>query len=546
VAVRWQEERRPADSAAPGRRRIPHLASAAVLILVLAITGVLTATTLAGYHRSEHRLLSLQTQLTAADIVSIDPLAVDDYLGGATRVAAATDGNAAPFDKAMSKTLTTVPSGALDFAAVSLWQITASGPRLRASIGSRPLLAPSSGRAAALIRQAVKASPFLVTELTAPHIVRIGYAIAETGPDGTFVGYAEQPLPPDHRISVPANSPLAQLNLALYFGKRVTSAALIELYSAAPVPLRGTTYTATFNYGNAYLTLVTSPRTPIPGITAEVLPWVIAGGGLFLSLLAGLLTEYLIRRREQAEKLTDQVRQLYVEQRSVAETLQHALLPQRIPDIPGVRIAVRYLPAAGGADIGGDWYDVVPLGEDRFVFVVGDVSGHDVRAAAVMASMHYTSRAYALEGHAPEAILHRLRQVLDLRRDGHFATVLCGLVEVTAHKVTMASAGHLPPLVTDGTDATFAAVTPGTPIGMPERAAEPVTVTVPDRGVLIAYTDGLVERRGESLDAGRERLADMARQATDSLEELLDGVVTKLTGDEPQDDVALIGLKWLS
>jgi len=163
-----------------------------------------------------------------------------------------------------------------------------------------------------------------------------------------------------------------------------------------------------------------------------------------------------------------------------------------------------------------------------------------------MASMHYASRAYALEGHPPAAILHRLRQVLDLRRDGHFATVLCGLVDVAAHKVIMANAGHLPPLLVGDMDVSFAAVTSASPIGLPERAAEPAVVTIPPHGLLIAYTDGLVERRHEVLDAGMKRLADAASQQAASLEDLLDSIVSELTGDAPEDDVALIGLKWLN
>jgi serine phosphatase RsbU (regulator of sigma subunit) len=143
---------------------------------------------------------------------------------------------------------------------------------------------------------------------------------------------------------------------------------------------------------------------------------------------------------------------------------------------------------------------VVPLDEDRFVFVVGDVSGHDIRAAAVMASLNYACRAYALEGHAPEVIVGQLRRMLDVSRDGHLATVLCGLADVTAHRVTLANAGHLPPLVVGGADAGYPPIRPGAPIGLPgpaATAAEVAVITVPAQGLLLAYTDGLIERRDE-------------------------------------------------
>jgi serine phosphatase RsbU (regulator of sigma subunit) len=147
----------------------------------------------------------------------------------------------------------------------------------------------------------------------------------------------------------------------------------------------------------------------------------------------------------------------------------------------------------------------------RFVFIVGDVSGRGVRAAAVMASLQFAGRAYAQEGYCPAMILERLSRSVDIERDAHFATVLCGVADVTAHTMLLASAGHLPPL-----------------------------------DVLIAYTDGLVERRGEMLDVGLERLQAAASLDSSSLDNMLSGIVTVLSGDTPTDDIALIGLKWLT
>ncbi|MGH3254788.1 MAG: PP2C family protein-serine/threonine phosphatase [Streptosporangiaceae bacterium] len=513
----------------------------AVLVLGLVITAALAWVTAHDFSRNEHRLLSLQTQLTADAIVAEDPLYVEDHLGGAANLAAATNGDVSVFRKAMSGSVTA--SG--QFAAASLWQVTTGTARLVTSLGSGSLLAPA--QAAGLIRRAESSSTFLVTELTGPHALRIAYAVAASGHGSTFVAFAEQPLPVNRRISIPSNSPLSQLNLAVYLGRAQTAAALIETDSTAPLPLRGTTSTSTIPFGNTMLTITTSPRSALSGSVSQVLPWAIGAGGVLLTLLAALATERLIRRRDAAAQLSEQVTHLYMEQRSVAETLQHALLPQQIPAIAGLEIAVRYRSAAEGTDIGGDWYDVVPLDEDRFVFVIGDVSGHDLRAATVMASLHYACRAYALEGHPPEVILGRLRRMLDVSRDGHVATVLCGLAEVKAHRVTLANAGHLPPLVASDTDAGYPPVKPAPPIGIPEgRIPDPAIITIPARGLLIAYTDGLIERRGETLDDGMKRLADAVVARTSSLEDLLDSTITELPGDEPSDDVALIGLKWLT
>jgi Stage II sporulation protein E (SpoIIE) len=525
---------------APGRRRGLRGPSVAVLAAGLVFTAALVVVTAHDYRQNEHRLLSLQTQLTADALAASDPVDVEDYLGGAARLAAVTNGEISVFRKAMSGAVTARGP----FTTASLWRVMAGTPRLVTRMGGAPLLAPAR---AALIRRAVTSTTFVVTELTAPHALRLQYAISAAGPDGTFVASAEQMLPASRRISVPPSSPVSQLNLAIYLGRSQAAAALLETDSTVPLPLHGTTFTSMVPFGDTVLTLVAAPRSALAGSVARVLPWAIAAGGLLVTLLAVLATEFLIRRRDAAARLTEQVTHLYVEQRSVAETLQHALLPQVIPAIAGLQVAVRYLAAADSADIGGDWYDVVPLDEDRFVFVVGDVSGHDVRAAAVMASLHYACRAYALEGHPPAVILGRLRGMLDLARDGHIATVLCGLAEVTGHRVTLANAGHLPPLVGTGMQMQYPDVRPAAPIGIPQKIApEPAIVTIPARGLLIAYTDGLVERRDEILDIGMKRLADAAARDASSLEDLLDSIITELTGDSPADDVALIGLKWLT
>jgi serine phosphatase RsbU (regulator of sigma subunit) len=524
---------------APGRRLVLKRLSAVVLVAGLVVTSGLVLVTLRNYQQNERRLLSLQTQLTADALAAEDPV-YGDRLGQAASLAAATNGKASVFRQAMSRSI--APHG--PFARAALWRVTGGVPHLVTVVGSGPQL--DSGQAVALIRRAETSTTFLVTLLTAPGALRIGYASTATGPDGTFAVSAQQPLPVSRRISVPSSSPVSQLNLAIYLGRSQAAAALLETDSAVPLPLRGTVYSSTVPFGDTVLTLVTSPRSALAGAGPQVLPWAIVAGGALVTLLAVLLTETLIRRRDAAAQLTERVRDLYMEQRSVAEILQNALLPQTIPAIAGLEIAVRYRAAANSADIGGDWYDVVPLDDDRFVFVVGDVSGHDVRAAAVMASLHYACRDYALEGHQPAAIMSRLRRLLDVSRDGHLATVLCGLAEVTARRVTLANAGHLPPLVGSGTDMGYPALEPAAPIGLPQQAEpDPAIVTIPAGGLLLAYTDGLIERRDEALDAGMKRLADAAARGAPSLDDLVDSVITELTGDAPADDVALIGLRWL-
>jgi serine phosphatase RsbU (regulator of sigma subunit) len=511
----------------------------AVVVVGLVITGVLAMVTFRGHQRTQRTLLDLQTTLIADAGEAEDQLYVEDHLGGAATLAAATDGDVAMFRQAMS---TTVGSGNA-FVTGSLWRLNGSSPQLITEVGAAPLVPVTT----ALLRGAETSRPFFVTELETPHALHLAFAAAARGKDDTFIAYAEEPLPANQRVTEPAGSPVAQLNLAVYLGSSQASSALLETDSSAPLPLRGTTDTTRIPFGNTVLTITTSPRASLSGITGEILPWAIVGGGLLVTLLAALLTERLIRRREGAEQLTREVSKLYMEQRSVADTLQHALLPQRLPDIPGVEIAVRYVAGASGVDIGGDWYDVVRLDDHRFVFIVGDVSGRGVRAAAVMASLQFAGRAYAQEGYSPVMILERLSRSVDIERDAHFATVLCGLADVTAHTMLLASAGHLPPLILSSGDARFVTTKPGPPVGIPRKAPiAQAEVTTAANDVLIAYTDGLVERRGEMLDLGLKRLQAAASLDSSSLDNLLSSIVTELSRDTPTDDIALIGLKWLT
>lgn len=515
----------------------------AVVAAGLAVTAVLAVVTFRGHQRAEGRLLALQTRLIAAAGQAADQLYVEDHLGGAATLAAATDGNVVEFGKAMASAVTAKGP----FVSGSLWQLSGGPPRRVALAGRKPLLAPGAVRLTALLSQAAASTTFVVTKVTGPGAVRLAFAAAAAGPHGRFAVYAEQPLPASRRTADQPGSPLGPLYYAVYLGRSQRPGALLETDWPGPLPLPGTTFTTGFVLGNTFVTITTSPRTSLTGTVSQDLPWAIVTGGVLLTLLAAVAAARLVRGRAAAERLSREVSELYLEQRSHAETLQHALLPQRLPEIPGMVIAARYLPGTVGVDIGGDWYDVVPLDGGRFVFKIGDVSGRGVDAAAVMASLHFAGRAYALEGHQPHTILDQLARILDVVEDHHFATVLCGLVDVPAHTVLLASAGHLPPVLASGGQATIVELEPAPPIGVAYHCPyEQIMVTIPPRGTLIACTDGLVERRGESVDAGLERLQQAASHDGAPLGEFLDRIITELTADSPADDIALLGLKWLS
>lgn len=232
----------------------------------------------------------------------------------------------------------------------------------------------------------------------------------------------------------------------------------------------------------------------------------------------------------------------------MAHALQEGLLPLTLPTSDIVRTAARYLPAAGSADIGGDWYDAVRL-DGRLVFAIGDVQGHNSRAAALMGQLRTAVRAYVSEGHCAAVALERTNQLLLGLDTDLFAT--CCLVELDERtgEVSVASAGHPPPLVLDDAGHVRALeVEPGPPLGVDPAAAFPaLALQLPGRSRLVLYTDGVVETPGRQLAEGTAALASTLRTwAASGCEELADRVLAPVLsgpGEHPlhnEDDIALL------
>jgi serine phosphatase RsbU (regulator of sigma subunit) len=337
----------------------------------------------------------------------------------------------------------------------------------------------------------------------------------------------------------------------VYLG-RTRSAGTLLVTNLQHLPVSGRQATDVVPFGDTALTLVVTPHGSLGGTFFESLPWIIALGGVLISLAAALLTDRLAHRRQHAEQLAfalDRVasenRQMYAEQRSIAQTLQQALLPDSLPHIDGLAVSARYVPATSGIDVGGDWYDVVAIGDGRALLVIGDVSGHGLRAATTMASIRHAALAYATEYARPGAVLAKLSGFVDRGSYEHFATVLCVLIDVDAHLLTLASAGHPPPLLIDGAHGRFLDLDVGTPIGVPSDSDyDELTVSVPARAVLLAFTDGLVERRGEVIDVGLERLRAAAVRQRGALDDLVTRLARELMLERHDDDTAILGIEW--
>lgn len=193
---------RPTRLRDSGGRGLNLSRSAGLIVLAvgLVITAILALATFRSHQRTESKLLVLQTKLIADAGEAEDQLYVEDHLGGAASLAAATDGNVATFRKAVSSSV----SASGPFVAGSLWRLSGSSLRLITEMGSKPLLTPTSAQAAQIIRQAAGSKTFDVTELKARKALRLGFAAAAKGPGGTFVAYAEEPLLANRRISEPA------------------------------------------------------------------------------------------------------------------------------------------------------------------------------------------------------------------------------------------------------------------------------------------------------------------------------------------------------
>ncbi|MGP4005263.1 SpoIIE family protein phosphatase [Streptomyces sp. 4N124] len=242
----------------------------------------------------------------------------------------------------------------------------------------------------------------------------------------------------------------------------------------------------------------------------------------------------------------------YEQEKDLATGLQQAMLPRTIPSVPGADVAVRYRAgsAAGslGRDIGGDWYDLIPLPGGRVGAVIGDVQGHDTHAAAVMGQLRIVLRAYAAEGHTPATVMARASVFLHELDTDRFATCLYAEADLSTGVVQVVRAGHIDPLIrqTDGTCRRIA-VEGGLPLGLSAefgRLEYPVGIIELDPGhTLLLCTDGLIEQPGADLDDGMQTLAAMVKTGPDDVRDLAERLIDVAEERGGDDDVALLLLR---
>ncbi|MGW4599193.1 SpoIIE family protein phosphatase [Streptomyces sp. NPDC004457] len=236
---------------------------------------------------------------------------------------------------------------------------------------------------------------------------------------------------------------------------------------------------------------------------------------------------------------------LYEQDKDLAQGLQQAMLPRTIPSVPGADVAVRYRSAALGRDIGGDWYDLIPLPGGRVGAVIGDVQGHDTHAAAVMGQLRIVLRAYAAEGHPPATVMARASVFLHELDTDRFATCLYAEADLSTGVVQVVRAGHIDPLVRhdDGSCARVG-VEGGLPLGLSAefgRLEYPVATLELDPGhTLLLCTDGLVEQPGADLDDGMRGLVALVCDGPREVRDLADRLIQLAEERGGDDDVALL------
>ena len=224
--------------------------------------------------------------------------------------------------------------------------------------------------------------------------------------------------------------------------------------------------------------------------------------------------------------------------------LQRQLLPRRLPRLPGAIAVARYLPSTAGLELGGDWYDVIPLPDNHVALVIGDVQGHSAGAATLMGQLRTALRAYAVEGHPPDVVVsHANRLLMDMETD-LFATCCYVDVDLEQGSAWCVRAGHLPPVLRHPDGSTeIAEAEGGPPLGVVRQSDFPMSPLRLRRGTLVALTtDGLVESPESDIDEGMERFAGQLSAADPTP---LGPVADALLGKAPRsDDVALLLMRY--
>jgi CheY-like chemotaxis protein len=250
----------------------------------------------------------------------------------------------------------------------------------------------------------------------------------------------------------------------------------------------------------------------------------------------------VLRQLSQAVAAAVEAQRSFDEEHRIALTLQRSLLQSRLPEVPGLDLAVLYEPAGAQTEIGGDFYELTVL-DDQLLVAIGDVAGHSLHAATVMAEIRHAVRAYAVEGHTPGAVLELVNRFMRSVLPTESATLCLLTLEPATGRIRLASAGHLPPLVHVDGEVRFLEPR-GALLGIAAPLRAEIEYILPPGGTLVLCTDGLIERRDADLDEGLNALAAAAARVEPDLDAFCRRLLTQLTGAGKQaDDIAVVAVR---
>lgn len=534
----------PAPVRTPARRRVEPM-TVAVAVVGIVLTALATLSAVQADRNTERRLLQTQTRQAAA-VIAGAVSTFEQTLGTALDVQAAVGDRRGPrvFEREFAKHIGPTST----FVEGSLWHVRGRTVRRIARLG--PDAALSTAEAARIVRHAMAIDTTAVRRVERRGRTIVAYVLADRT-RGNVV-FAERLIPADRRAPVDRDAAFADLDYATYLGMPVGPSTLSTTdVPLDRLPLGGLTARAVMPFGDNTLTLVARPKHHLSGPLSQRLPAVFLIGGLLLTGAAILVVRKLVGARRRADDDTATIRSLYDRvdahygaQRDLFERLQRALLPQVNPNIPGVELATEYVAGAQGIDIGGDWYSAIGFGDENFAFVVGDVSGHGIDTVAEMARARFTLRAHLLDGNSPQAVLEKCSRQFDIATDGHLVTAIVGVGNWRTGEVTVANAGHPLPLLAGDGEVGFVQMPVGPPLGVGWNSYEPATFTLTPGSTLIAYTDGLIERRNEGIDVGMTRLVDTVRPRLGlGLGTLVQQTIKTMRGPDASDDIAVLAVR---
>jgi Stage II sporulation protein E (SpoIIE) len=494
------------------------------------------------FDQSENRLLDQRTS-EAGSALQLSVTQIRAPLDAAAQLANTTDGDVTAFEQI----ITSYVGPDKTFTSAALYRIGSTTPIAEAGA---PTAMPADGaNSATAMLEAASAQPFVLVDLLEGERRRLGYAVANAAKNPTFVVYGERTLSVDPNVRRRNDEPFAQLDYAIYLGSETTDDHLLGS-SVRDLPIKGRTSQQVVDFGNSKLTLVMTPIGHLSGDLFANLWWIVACGGVLFAGGFATLTSRLLKRRDTALALAADNERLYDEQRHIAETLQLGLLPQHLVAPGGLSVAARYWPAGSANLIGGDFYDLFAVDDDRWALAIGDVCGKGIEAAALTGLARHTLRAAARHSQSPVDVLQALHHAMSDHRPATFCTACFAYIsqhDSDSYRIELSLGGHPQPLLRRRNGTVEPVGTLGMLLGMIEPTLSTTVVDLMPGDTFVFYTDGLTDAPAEEAVSVDELAELLEAEGDQPIEALADSIRALKRSRRPQgsgDDTALLIVRF--